>query len=141
MHLHYTCYAIALQDYCKVTTLAILVYQSGCKVATSHACFALPTRPKKRASSTIRPKIIIDYQILNASIMQLHSKCNARYMQRKGKYIYTIYSLSFIYSSIGRKLRFLQHIHNKAKALKKLFCCPKTQQNRPLIVIFAKLTF
>lgn len=50
----------------------------------------------------------IDIQSLNTIAMHLH--CNVYAKKRKGKYIYTIYSLSFIYSSIGRKLRFLKSI-------------------------------
>ena len=52
--------------------------------------------------------ICIDIQTLNTFVMHLH--CNVYAKKRKGKYIYTIYSLSFIYSSIGRKLRFLKSI-------------------------------
>lgn len=52
--------------------------------------------------------IYIDIQTLNTFVMHLH--CNVYAKKRKGKYIYTIYSLSFIYSSMVRKLRFLHSI-------------------------------
>ena len=52
--------------------------------------------------------IYIDTQVLNTFVMHLH--CNVYAKKRKGKYIYTIYSLSFIYSSMVRKLRFLKSI-------------------------------
>ena len=85
MQLHSKCNANALQDYCKVTTLAILMHQSGCKVATPHAYFALPTRQQECETYATSSKLDIDNQMLNANVIQLHSKSNAMYIQRKGK--------------------------------------------------------
>ena len=56
----------------------------------------------------------IDYQILNANVMQLHSFCSAFGIQRKekkrkGKYIYTYILTNVRLYVLGRKLRFPPH--------------------------------
>ena len=90
MHLHCNVYA------------RIIILHQRCIKDVQLDGIKMPQKYLQRSKT--HSSIYIDIQTLNTFVMHLYAK------KRKGKYIYTIYSLSFIYSSIGRKLRFLQHI-------------------------------
>ena len=94
MHLH-----------CKIYAPIIMLHQRCIKDVQLDG-IKMPQKCLQRRKTP--SSIYIDIQTLNTFVMHLH--CNVYAKKRKGKYIYTIYSLSFIYSSMVRKLRFLQHI-------------------------------
>lgn len=94
MHLH-----------CNVYARIIMLHQRCIKDVQLDG-IKMPQKCLQRGKT--HSSIHIDIQVLNTLVMHLH--CNVYAKKRKGKYIYTIYSLSFIYSSMVRKLRFLQHI-------------------------------
>lgn len=94
MHLH-----------CKIYAPIIMLHQRCIKDVQLDG-IKMPQKYLQRRKTL--SSICIDIQALNAIAMHLH--CNVYAKKRKGKYIYTIYSLSFIYSSMVRKLRFLKSI-------------------------------